>query len=474
MIIIKISIDDNRFLTLESKPSNLDLIEKEFTFQDMSNCWAMGRFHKERIKYIHFMARKKKNPTLALLPIGFLDDLKVWLEENNAKYRVIDNRKNKLIVPEYDVIENNLKYLKLYDYQVDSIKTSLECGNGLIKSPTGSGKTELFISICNLSKLKTLILFARIDLAHQTLKRMKKAGLDAGIVQGNNVDEDHQVVMCTVQSRHKLKQFNKYEMLIIDECHRAAADGYQEILRLSKARYRFGFSATPLVPKDKLKNARIKAWLGDVICEVSSKRLIDEQRIARPIVHIIPIDKPINISNSQWAAAEKWGIVNNVHRNEVIKRLADTLDGQILILVKKIDQGKLLEERIKNSHFLYGASKQEDRKDIVELFGDGSHFVLIASTIFDEGISIDNINHVIIAGGGSSYIKTLQRLGRGTRIVRDKNGKITKSHVDIYDFLDKENPILLKHSNSRIKIYENEGFDRIIYESDSWVKMLLE
>ena len=148
--------------------------------------------------------------------------------------------------------------------------------------------------------------------------------------------------------------------------------------------------------------------------------------------------------------------------------------GQILILVKKISQGKLLEERIEDSHFLYGASKQQDRKDIVELFGSGSPFVLIASTIFDEGISIDNINHVIIAGGGASYIKTLQRLGRGTRIVKDDSGKIVKSTVDIYDFLDKENPILLKHSNNRVKIYEKEGFEDIRFKSDDWVKKLLE
>lgn len=473
MFIIKISIDDNRFLTLESKPSNLDLIDEEFTYQDLSQCWAMGRFHKERIKNVHFLTRKKKIPTTALLPIGFLHDLVKWLDRRPSKYKIFDNRKNDFTIPLDNVIEDNLSYIKLYDYQVDAVKTAMSEGNGLIKSPTGSGKTEIFISLCNLTKVKTLILFARVDLAHQTLKRMKKAGLDAGIVQGNNIDEDHDIIMCTVQSRHKLKQFNKYKMIVVDEVHRASAEGYQDILRHSKARYRFGFSATPLTPKDKLKNARIKSMLGDIIYEVPSKRLMDEERIARPIVHVIPIEKPVNISNSQWLAAEKWGIVNNVHRNEVIKRLAIDLDGQILILVKKIDQGKLLEEKIPGSHFLYGATKQEERKEIVDLFSSGKPFVLIASTIFDEGISIDNINHVIIAGGGASYIKTLQRLGRGTRIVKDDKGKIIKSTVDIYDFLDKENPILLKHSNNRIKIYSREGFDQIIYESDKWVKNLL-
>ena len=304
MIIIKITIDDNRFLILESKPSNLDLIDKLFTYQDLSACWAGGRFHKERIKNVFFMTRKKKIPTMALLPIGFLLDLTKWLDNQPSKYKVYDNRKNDVVIPSDSEIENSLSYLTLHDYQIEAVKTAMAAGNGLIKSPTGSGKTEMFISMCSLMEKKTLILFARIDLAHQTLKRMMKAGLDAGIVQGDNIDEDHDVVMCTVQSRHKLKQFKKYEMLIVDECHRASADGYREILKISKARYRFGFSATPLTPKDKLKNANIKAWLGDIIYRVMPKKLIDENRIARPIVHIIPIMKQFNISNSQWLAAE--------------------------------------------------------------------------------------------------------------------------------------------------------------------------
>ena len=111
--------------------------------------------------------------------------------------------------------------------------------------------------------------------------------MDAGIVQGTKLDENHQVVMATVQSAHKLKR-NDYKMVICDECHKAAADQYQEILRGNIFRYRFGFSATPLSPNKmaKWKNAQVKMWLGGIIHVVKPEELMDNAQIARPTIHV--------------------------------------------------------------------------------------------------------------------------------------------------------------------------------------------
>jgi superfamily II DNA or RNA helicase len=139
----------------------------------------------------------------------------------------------------------------------------------------------------------------------------------------------------------------------------------------------------------------------------------------------------------------------------------------VLILIKKIDQGKKLEELIPNCYFLFGETEQKNRQDVVKRFESGEEFVLIASTIFDEGIDIKNVNHVVVAGGGSSFIKALQRVGRGTRVTE------VKKEVDIYDFWDAINPTLLKHSRERSKIYKKYGFERVIFHEDAEVKKLL-
>ena len=83
--------------------------------------------------------------------------------------------------------------------------------------------------------------------------------------------------------------------------------------------------------------------------------------------------------------------------------------------------------------------------------------ILVASTIFDEGVDIPEIDALILAGGGQSYIKNIQRVGRALR------PKMHKDYVVIYDFLDGRNPkdkkdYLAQHTRSRIEDYKGQDF----------------
>jgi superfamily II DNA or RNA helicase len=101
--------------------------------------------------------------------------------------------------------------------------------------------------------------------------------------------------------------------------------------------------------------------------------------------------------------------------------------------------------------------------EIVERFDNGDIDVLIASRILDEGIDIKNFKVLIIASAGLSFVKTIQRLGRGLRVTDEKKS------VTVYDFIDNTNPKLLKHSKARAKTYKMFGYDDIIEikETDS-------
>src|SRR6056297_1992428 len=91
-IIAKITVNDNRFFIFESKPDNIKLIEKLFTYEDTSECFFRGKFRKEKIKYINFVTRVEKNPTAAMIPVGLLDELTKYLDRQHAKYKIIDER----------------------------------------------------------------------------------------------------------------------------------------------------------------------------------------------------------------------------------------------------------------------------------------------------------------------------------------------------------------------------------------------
>jgi superfamily II DNA or RNA helicase len=472
-MVFRITLDE-QFCFIEGYNSFLKEISQKLIKYDMSECWVRGVFHKEKAKPIKFLTIQENS---AILPIGLLQDFLDIVNAPDTIYKIIDNRKK----DEWNFTDEEIKnclwtddndfYLR--DYQIDAVKAMLNNFNGIIKAGTGSGKTEVINAWCKLTNLKTLVLFKEIKLAHQTLIRMKKAGMDAGIVQGSNIDQNHQIVMATVQSGHKLNNLEQFDAITIDECHNANRTQYQEIL-CSKFKYRWGFSATPFSPKDKLKNFKVKMWLGELIFDIATTDLIDEGYLAKPIITFYEVDKAtknikkkdgttiqkeLNIFEYKYKSAEQAGIIHNTYRNKLIQAFANILPGTSLVLVRYVDNhGQILADHIENSYFLSGKNKLQERIDITKKLEDNEIKTIVASTIFDEGISIDNVYNVILAGGGVSYIRQLQRIGRGMRLHTDEKGN-EKTTVRIIDFYDKTNPILERQSNDRIKFCKSEGYE---------------
>lgn len=520
-IIAKITLD-NRILIIQAHPESIDEIAHTFTTMDTSECWVNGQFKKELAKPVCFVTRSPNDPTGAMMPIGFLTLLEVWLKKYNASYKINDERKYEKFEVTDDVLTKMLltddNPIELRDYQLSALHKMFENKNGIIKAGTGAGKTEIINAWCKYTKKKTLIAFKNIKLAREIVGRMKKAKIDVGLVQGNHVNENHQVVACTVQSAHKLNRID-YEAVIIDECHNASQDRYQEFLKRWDFEYRFGFSATPFNPKNKLKAWKVRAWLGDLLCDIPAKELIDRGFLAKPIITFIKVKRVIrkarrqrteklfdkqgnaieydfphndfwfgNIikddngkvikrtrywyeriekeipADAQWVSAEKAGIVYNEYRNKMIKTLANNLPGTVLALVKYVEShGEQLHKVMDDALFLSGKDKIKEREMAVDMLENNELKTIIASTIFDEGISINNIYNVILCGGGQSYEKTLQRIGRGMRLHTDDEGN-KKKVVKVYDFYDETHPILERHSKERIKYAKAEGYEVRIKE----------
>ena len=121
-----------------------------------------------------------------------------------------------------------------------------------------------------------------------------------------------------------------------------------------------------------------------------------------------------------------------------------------MILVASIEHGQILNKMIDESCFISGVNKEDERNKTIKDFISGKIKVLIASTIFDEGISINEIRMLIIASGQKSSIKICQRIGRS---LRKSNGK---SSALVFDFYDLGNRFLTKHSIMRHNVYKNQ------------------
>ena len=145
----------------------------------------------------------------------------------------------------------------------------------------------------------------------------------------------------------------------------------------------------------------------------------------------------------------------NKDRNQKIVDLVKEKNVRTMILIKNIEHGELLRDWISGSIFLSGVDDPLYRKEIIDKFEDGKVDTIIATNIFNEGISINSIQMLIVASGGKSRIETIQRLGRALRVSKELN----KKDVLVYDFNDTGNLFTERHAGFRKKTYKKFGFE---------------
>lgn len=357
------------------------------------------------------------------------------------------------------VTENTLAGITLRDYQVDACNKLLNAKRGVAKMATNSGKTEVMAACIKAVGMKSMVIVHRKELMHQTAKRFIERGLDNVGIIGDGVYDPGDITVAMIQTlANKLddKLVSTNTVLFADETHHLQSDQMMKIFNKIPGCYRFGVSGTPL-KYDTLSDMRLMAATGDIICEVTNKDLIDMGFSAKPVIKLIPVEEMDSKAwNAGYRAAYDKYIVNSEKRNKLIAGEAIACKGGIvLILVNRLDHGNILQAMIPGSIFVNGSDSTETRASILNDMKTKPG-VYIASPIFDEGIDVPGVETVIIAGGGKSHIKLLQRIGRG---LRQKEGR---NELSVIDFIDDTNQFLLDHSDERISTYVAEGFQTII------------
>ncbi|GFR74648.1 type I restriction enzyme EcoR124II R protein [Elysia marginata] len=190
------------------------------------------------------------------------------------------------VLLQYSVLDEGKKLFIMRPYQIaaterilDKIKSSFyakkwnkpECG-GYIFHSTGSGKTLTSFKVaCLVAKMryidKVLFVVDRKDLDYQTMKKYDE--YSKGTANGSSntkglVDNlekqgvEDKIIVTTIQKLNNLMRtkqglavYNKQVVFIFDECHRSQFGEAQRNLRKKfKRYYQFGFTGTPILPKN--------------------------------------------------------------------------------------------------------------------------------------------------------------------------------------------------------------------------------
>lgn len=390
-------------------------------------------------------------------PTGLLDPVVDYLRSKGYTVDLVQQER----FPFSPVEPDFLNGITLRDYQIEAANELLSAGRGVAKMATNSGKTEVMAAIIKaLNFPKTLVVLHRKELLHQTAQRFEdRLGIRVGKIGDNEWDlEDVTIAMVqTLSSRDGHWKFSDNNLLMIDECHLASSNQMLDAIRKIPGQYRFGFSGTPL-KHDVLSDMKLISITGDIVYEIRNEFLIDEGYSAEPIVRIYTIeDHDKDNWELPYSEAYKKLIVENETRNNKISIIAEQAYARskiVLILVSHIKHGKILFEKIhpEGTIFVNGRDTSAYRESVLDLMKKVHKGIFIASPIFDEGIDVPGVDMVILACGGKSHVKLLQRIGRG---LRRKEGR---NVLDVIDFIDDSNKYLLRHSEDRIDTYVDERF----------------
>jgi len=198
--------------------------------------------------------------------------------------------------------------------------------------------------------------------------------------------------------------------------------------------------------------------LGQKVADIPASKLIEEGFIAQPIIQFQMVPHLPGLPRNYQQVYKSYIVENPTRNNIIVKNAKKLIDKgyQVLILYSVIKHGEIISELLKDEGIdhalLKGKDSQDVREGVKQSLMNGDIKCVVASKIFDVGVSIESLSALILASGGKSYVKTLQRVGRILR--KWKNKKIV-AVVDFYDNVT----YLSNHSKVRYKIYKSEpGF----------------
>lgn len=472
----------------ESNIEHLLALEKHLSFfvQGAEHMAAYKGFFNRDGDYVKWDGfRKLLNPNHTF-PTGLVERVKEFYAERNVPLTVEDVRPPKSKGKEIDIMPNLLKMGKPpYEYQTGVLPLIEKYDRGIIKAATGAGKTLIAALVTAKLGKKTIIYVIGKDLLHQFHKFFEEVfQTEIGIIgDGECVIKDINIasiwtigqaiglkktqILLDSEEDEKGVSKNKYVEILklmkearlhmIDECHMAACETIQQVYKYINAEHIYGLSGSPW--RDDNADLLIESILGRYIVNISASYLIKNGFLAQPLIRfrVVP-PYPVKLERN-YKHIYKYYVVENDVRNGLVLNAAKSMvekGYQTLVLFNSIKHGKILYDLFKDHMIcaiLDGSDDQETREQVKQDLLDGKIQCILASKIFDIGVDIPSLSGLVIACGGKSSVKALQRVGRVIRKHKDKK------FAAVVDFVDNA-PFLLDHSIARRAIYESEeGFD---------------
>lgn len=368
--------------------------------------------------------------------------------------------------------------IQVVEAAIKGLKTK---GGGILALPTGFGKTTLALYIASQLKLKTLVIVHKTFLQNQWYERIKQfTDARIGIIRQKKTDvENKDIVIGMLQSISMIDYdksiFKDFNLIIVDECHHAAAKVFSQAFFKLGSKYTLGLSATP-TRQDGLTKV-LKWFLGDIIVQVSKK---GDKNVYVNMFNYDSDDK-LYTEKKRWfkgkVKPDIQKMITNMYkiekRNKFVSNIITSLrnkdERKILVLsdriehlnqIKKLVDDKIVDdvsnglhenEEIKTAYYI-GKMKDYELKDAEE-----ADIIFGTYPMAEEGLDISGLNTVIFATPKKNIIQSIGRIMRRPL----EEGDINPLVIDIVDNI----PSFKNWAEQRLKYYTSKKYTVSTYNA---------
>jgi superfamily II DNA or RNA helicase len=440
--------------------------------------FKLGRWD-GKVSFCDIGARSYLNLLERLLPIVHDQGYEVDIVDNrqpmpNFEFeRVDENSYSDHVWPDWH--DKAGEPIILRDYQVEIINCALETPQGLQEISTGAGKTIVTAALSQRVEQygRSIVVVPSVDLVKQTHKNYLALGLDVGVLYGGEKEYTKTHTICTWQSLESLNKKSKnYDpeisiddflegvvCIMVDECHGAKADVLKKLMTsvFANMPLRWGFTGT--IPYDDFDSLALVASIGPLINQIAAKDLQDKGILANLHIDILQLQDYGQYANYQ---SELSFLVTDQRRLEWLAdhALAQSVEGNVLILVQRIKTGKALVDIFNEKGFegetapvfVSGVTGSDDRRDTYDEVAISKSKIIIATYgVASVGIDIPRIFNLYLLEPGKSFVRVVQSIGRGIRKADDKD------FVNVYDIAS-TCKFSARHVTKRKKYYKDKQY----------------
>jgi superfamily II DNA or RNA helicase len=391
------------------------------------------------------------------LPRGCLEAVQELLKQNNVRTEIQDERVAGCKVA--------VKFIgKLRKDQKAAVRAILKQEVGVLCAPTAFGKTVTAAALIARRKVSTLILVHRTELLRQWQERLTTflelpKGMP-GLIGGGKKNPTGKIDIAVMQSLSRREDLPElldgYGQIIVDECHHVSAFSFETILKQAKAVYVIGLTATP-VRRDG-HHPIIFMQCGQVRHKAARPDTAPAQLEVWPQYLPAPDILPDSAIQDVFRILTK-----NAERNRHIAQniLTAYREGRkVLVLTERTEHLKLLREilgeEIEHCFVLHGRLPKKQRAGILsalaELGDTTPHVLLATGRLIGEGFDHPPLDTLVLA---------MPISWKG--ILQQYTGRLHREHADkqdvrIYDYIEHDQPQLVRMWNKRQRGYRAMGY----------------